>query len=219
LHVEPGELDLDRFDAFVERARNALDQGGAADAADDVEAGLSLWRGEPFADIEGEPIAAAEGPRLRERRLSGLELRADALLALGRREELVAELEGLIATEPYRERLREQHILALYRAGRQKEALEAYRTARAALVDELGVEPGASLQELERRILQQDPELAAKARPNLFHEIGAAVDPDEAATQVKVMDFATETLGRERAEELRDAGSALSIDAFATLSR
>ena len=99
--------------------------------------------------------------RLNELRLAAVELRNDAELALGRHDALLAELESLVSEEPFRERLREQHILALYRAGRQKDALDAYRAARHTFVDELGIEPGAALQELERSILRQDPLLAA----------------------------------------------------------
>jgi predicted ATPase len=163
--VEERELDLARFERLVENGGRALAESRAADAADDLRAALALWRGSALADLGGEPVAEAEAPRLEDRRLGAHELLNDAQLALGQHEELVPELEGLIAAEPYRERFRAQHMLALYRAGRQKEALEAYRAAREALVDELGVDPGPELQELERQILRHDPALAAPVAP------------------------------------------------------
>ena len=155
------ELDLSRFGRLVESGTRALAEGRPADAADDLRAALGIWRGSALADLGGEPVAEAEAPRLEDRRLGAHELLNDAELALGRHEELVPELERLIAAEPYRERFRAQHVLALYRAGRQTEALAAYRAARDALVEELGVDPSPDLQELERRILRHDPSLAA----------------------------------------------------------
>ncbi|MEN3341097.1 MAG: hypothetical protein V7644_501 [Actinomycetota bacterium] len=165
LRLDGAELDLARFEKLVERASAALASGAPADAAEDVRAALGLWSGSPLADLAGEPLAEAEAGHLEERRLHALELRNDAGLALGRHEELVPELERLIAAEPYRERFRAQHVLALYRSGRQTDALEAYRAARELLVEELGVDPGPELQELERRILRHDPALAAPDAP------------------------------------------------------
>jgi predicted ATPase/DNA-binding SARP family transcriptional activator len=161
MRTEPGELDLDRFSRLVERGRRSLADGHAADAAEDLRQALELWLGPPLADLGGEPIAEAEAARLDDLRLQALELRNESELALGRHGELVAELEALIADQPYRERLREQYVLALYRSGRQKEALDAYREARSALLDELGVEPGPALRELERGILRHDASLSA----------------------------------------------------------
>jgi DNA-binding SARP family transcriptional activator len=125
LHVEPGELDLDRFEQLVAQARNALDQERPAAAADDLDTALALWRGAALADLAGEGAAQATGRELEERRLGAVELRNDALLALGRHDEVLSRLERLIAEHPYRERLRAQQILGLYRAGRQTEALAA----------------------------------------------------------------------------------------------
>jgi predicted ATPase/DNA-binding SARP family transcriptional activator len=161
LPLAGAELDLSRFERLVEGGTRALADGRPADAADDLRAALALWRGSALADLGGEPVAEAEASRLEDRRLGAYELLNDAELALGRHEELVPELERLIAAEPYRERFRAQHVLALYRAGRQTEALAAYRAARDALVEELGVDPSPELQELERRILRHDPSLAA----------------------------------------------------------
>lgn len=165
LQLEPAELDLNRFEQLVEAAADALSAGRAADAAEDLRRALVLWIGAPLADLAGEPVHEAEAAQLEERRLRALELLHDAELALGRHDELVAELERLIAAEPYRERFRAQHALALYRSGRQVDALAACRAARELLVGELGIDPGPELQELERRILQHDPTLAAPDAP------------------------------------------------------
>ena len=161
VRTEPGELDLEQFDRLVERGRRALEGDRPADAAEDLRRALELWHGPALADLAGEPIAETQTGRLEDLRLRAVELRNDSELALGRHDALLTELESLVAEHPYRERLREQHILALYRSGRQKEALDAYRDARSALLDELGVEPRPALRELERAILQHDPSLAA----------------------------------------------------------
>jgi predicted ATPase len=161
--VEPGELDLERFEQLAERGRRALAAGRANDAADDLGRALALWTGPALADLADEPLAASEAGRLEELRLAAVETRNDAELELGRHDALAANLEPLVAEQPFRERFREQLVLALYRAGRQADALEAYRAARSALVEELGVEPGPALQELERMILRHDPALAPRA--------------------------------------------------------
>ena len=137
-----------------------MSAGRASDAAESAGLALNIWRGSALADLGGEAVAATEAPPLEERRLDVREVLNDAELALGRHDQLLPELERLIAEEPYRERFRAQQVLALYRAGRQKEALEAYRAARDVLVEELGVDPGAELQELERSILRHDAALA-----------------------------------------------------------
>jgi predicted ATPase/DNA-binding SARP family transcriptional activator len=164
LPLEPDELDAERFDRLVERARAALDAGRPLAAAEDLRAALGLWRGSALADLAEHPVARRAGA-LEARRVHALELRNDAELELGRHAELLGELAALVEAEPYRERFREQQVLALYRAGHQKEALEAYREARRVLVDELGVDPGPGLRELERAVLRQDPALDAPARP------------------------------------------------------
>lgn len=160
-NLEECELDLDRFEGLVARAERALAAGDADDAASDVEAALALWRGPALTDLADEPLGAVEAGPLNDSRLRALEIRNEALLALGEHSALVAELERLISDEPYRERLHEQYVLALYRDGRQKEALEAYQAARRMLSEELGVEPGGGLRELERAILRHEPSLAA----------------------------------------------------------
>lgn len=159
LRVEPGELDLASFEELVADSRDAE----ADVAAQRLRAALDLWRGEPLADVGYAAYAPAEAARLEELRLEALERRLEYELELGAGGELVAELEQLIAAHPYREGLRRRLMLALFRAGRQAEALDAYRAARRVLIDELGVEPSPELQELERAILRQDPALRPPA--------------------------------------------------------
>jgi len=163
LSVESGALDADRFEALLARARDLLEPDPGTAAATLREA-LELWRGPAFADLAYEPFLQPEIARLEERRLSGIEERIEADLALGRHAELVAELETLVSRHPLRERFRAQLMLALYRSGRQAEALSAYQSARRTLVDELGIEPSPALKELEGRILNHDESLAAPPR-------------------------------------------------------
>ena len=163
IRVEPDELDLHRFERLVDEGRDLLARGLAADASQRLRDALSLWRGQPLADFAYESFAQAAIARLEEIRLSAVELRIDADLVLGRHDELVGELEALIADHPLRERLRACLMTALYRSGRQAEALGAYQNARRALVDELGIEPSPALQELERAILRQDRSLDVNA--------------------------------------------------------
>jgi DNA-binding SARP family transcriptional activator len=158
VRVEPGELDLHRFERLVDEGRSLLARGLKAEASDRLRDALSLWRGPALADFAYESFAQAPIARLEEIRLAAVELRIDADLALGRHHELVGELEGLVAEYPHRERLRRFLMTALYRSGRQAEALDAYQAARRALV-ELGIDPSPALQELERAILRQDPSL------------------------------------------------------------
>jgi peptide/nickel transport system substrate-binding protein len=153
-------LDATRFQALVEEARHEE----PAAAAPRLAEALALWRGPPLADFAYEPFAQDEIRRLEELRLSALEDRGEADLALGQHEEVISELESLAREHPLRERLQGLRLIALYRCGRQAEALEAYRTTRRRLVDELGVEPGPELKELERRILEQDPSLEPPRR-------------------------------------------------------
>ena len=157
LVLEHEQLDLHRFDTAVAEARAALDAGEAQRAADRFRKALSLWRGPALTEFASEPFAQAEGTRLEERRVHALEGRLEAELALGHHGAAVGELEALIAQHPLRERLRSQHMLALYRSGRHAEALASYQAFRRTLAEELGIEPSASLRELERQMLQQDP--------------------------------------------------------------
>ncbi len=162
LELSPEQLDLARFRRLREEARR-----DPTSAAEKLEEALALWRGPALAEFAGEPFAQVERLRLEEERLEALEERIEAELAVGRQAALVGELEALVATHPLRERLRRQLMLALYRCGRQAEALAAYREARRLLVEELGIEPGRALQQLEQAILRQDPalELVPSAAP------------------------------------------------------
>lgn len=159
LRVSPEQLDLTRFEHLADQATRAFEQGDARSAANLLTAALGLWTGPPLADLADEPFARIAIQRLEEVRLAALEQRIDAELALGNHARLVAELEELVAAQPLRERFRGQLMLALYRSGRQAEALGAYRQAREVLVEEFGIEPTPALRELERAILAQDPGL------------------------------------------------------------
>lgn len=157
LRVQGDRLDLTRFERLLAEARK---EAAPEAKASKLRAALSLWRGAPLADLGHAPFAQPEIHRLEELRLVALEERIDAELAIGRHADAVADLEPLIAEHPLRERLRAQLMVALYRAGRQAEALRAYQDARRALVDELGLEPSPSLRALEKQVLAQDPALA-----------------------------------------------------------
>jgi DNA-binding SARP family transcriptional activator len=165
LEIDPEQLDLVRFRALAAEGRAALAEGDPGRAADAFREALGLWRGDPLADFAYEPFAQAEIDRLEELRLAALEDRIQADLELGRHAEVVVELERLVERHPLRERLRGQQMLALYRSGRQAEALEAYRDARRALTEELGIEPSRELRELERAILDQEPALDHAVSP------------------------------------------------------
>ena len=159
LVVERDALDLHRFERLVDEGRSLLARGLAADAAKRLRDALSLWRGPALADFGYESFAQPAIARLEEIRLAAVELRIDADLALGHHDELVGELEALVAEHPFRERLRIGLMTALYRSGRQAEALDAYQNARRALVDGLGIEPSPALHALEAAILRQDRSL------------------------------------------------------------
>src|SRR3989454_6242455 len=165
LRVGRDELDADRFERLVEEGRRVLGAGSPRLATRTLLEALALWRGPALADFALDSFAQTEIARLEEVRVSALADRIDADLALGRHEELVSELEALVAENPLRERLRGQLMLALYRASRQADALEVYRQTRELLRVELGLEPSKALQLLERSILQQDAALELGARP------------------------------------------------------
>ena len=164
LELGTGELDLERFERLRAEGRDALERGDPGAAAEQLRAALGLWRGEALTDIGFEPFVQAEAARLEGLRLDAVQDRIDADLTTGRAGELVGELERLVAAEPLRERFWAQLMLALYRSGRQAEALDAYRRARHTLVSELGIEPGPELRDLERRILAHDPTLGRGPR-------------------------------------------------------
>ena len=164
LQTARGQVDVDRFDELVAEGRRALHAGDPRLASDRFGVALALWRGPPLADFSYEPFAQGEIARLEEERLAALEDRIDADLALGEHAALVSELDSLVREHPLRERLQAQLMLALYRCGRQAEALERYQDARRELVDQLGIEPGRALRELEQSILEQDSALDLPAR-------------------------------------------------------
>jgi DNA-binding SARP family transcriptional activator len=159
--VEAGELDIERFERLMRAGSDALDRDDPDVAGARLREALALWRGPPLADVAYASFAQPEIARLEERRSVALEQRIDADLALGRHADVLGDLEALVAEHPLRERPRAQLMLALYRSGRQAEALEAFQNARDVLVGELGVEPGPPLRELQAAILRHDPGLAA----------------------------------------------------------
>jgi DNA-binding SARP family transcriptional activator len=177
LRVEPGELDLDEFRKLTGEAKDATDAGRVEDAAALFRQADALWRGPALPELADVSSARAELARIEELKLAAVEMRFDADLASGRDAELVPELERYVADEPYRERLRGQLMLALYRAGRQAEALDIYQRGRRTLSDDLGIEPGPALQDLQLQILRHDPGLAATRRPGQRTEatLGPAV--------------------------------------------
>jgi DNA-binding SARP family transcriptional activator len=161
IRVDPAELDMARFEAHLDAARAAARDGSWDAAATHARGALQLWRGDPLADVESDALATRERPRLAELQVKALELRIEADLHLGGHAEVIAELRQLAAEHPLRERICGLLMLALYRDGRQAEALAAYQRARDVLVEELGVEPGPGLSELHQQILSADPALAA----------------------------------------------------------
>jgi predicted ATPase/DNA-binding SARP family transcriptional activator len=160
LRVFPAELDVAQFEQLIFEGRDALTAGAAVEAVQLLDQAMTLWRGPPLADFRYEPFAQAEIARLEELQLACLEERNEAHLALGLAGALTAELGRMVTDHPLRERLRGQLMLALYRSGRQAEALEAYRQFRRTLTDELGLEPSSALRELQAAILRHDPVLA-----------------------------------------------------------
>ena len=186
LRLDPDRLDSHRFERLVAEGRSELAGGHPGRAVSAFEGALSLWRGAPLAELAYEPFAQREIARLDDLRVAAREQLIEARLALGAHAEVVGQLETLIGEHPYRERLRAQLMLALYRSDRQAEALQAYQDARRTLVDELGIEPGERLRELERAILAQDPAL----------HLAAAEEP--AGAEPTVEDKRSAFVGRQR---------------------
>jgi YVTN family beta-propeller protein len=180
VRVGPGQLDLERFERLLGEGSGALAEGAPERALELLREALGLWRGPPLAEFTYDAFAQREIARLEELHLTMVEQRVEAELALGRHAQLIGELESLVELHPFRERLRAQLMLALYRAGRQTEALQAYQHARRTLVDEVGIEPGQPLRELERAILAQDPALdppaADTAAPPAEHAAAPRVE-------------------------------------------
>ena len=201
LRMDHDSLDLHRFETLVSDGTELLERGRAQDAAVLLRESLALWRGPALADVADEGVLRQAAARLDELRLVALERRIQADLACGRHTELVGELEALATEYPLRERPRALQMLALYRCGRQADALAAYRTARATLVEQLGIEPGAELQELERAILQHDPALdlgptrrrAIESRARVV--LVAALELEAAATLLRLAEPLTRIAG------------------------
>ena len=180
ISVPAGELDVSRFESLLGSARAAAADGSWNAAAAQARAALALWRGDPLADVPSERLVAREGPRLAELRLQALEVRIGADLYLGRHGEVIAELQRLAGAHPLREHLHALLMLALYRDGRQAEALAAYQQARQVLAEELGTEPGTELRELHQQMLTGDPALAA-AQPGRAAAVAPASPQGPAA--------------------------------------
>lgn len=159
IRVTTTELDVARFEAHVRAAGAAAQDRSWGAACAEACAALSLWRGEPLADVDSDLLAARQVPRLTDMRLRALEVRIDADLHLGRHAELITELRWLANAHPLREHLHAQLMIALYRDGRQAEAFAAYRHARRLLVEELGAEPSVQLRQLHQEMLAADPSL------------------------------------------------------------
>src|SRR5215208_836042 len=183
LRVAPGALDAARFEELTAAGRRALADGSVEHAGSLLREALGLWRGRAFEEFLDADVGAAESDRLAELRLAALEDRVEADLRLGRHRELVAELEGLVRDQPLRERPWAQLLLALYRSGRQADALLAYQRARSVLVEELGIDPGGELRRLHAAVLAQDPGLelqptgevaAARELPEALYAVGPA---------------------------------------------
>jgi len=229
LELAPERVDVHRFARLAQEGRAALHADDAAGAEGALREALALWRGPALADFLYEPFAQTEIARLEELRTVVLEERIDADLALGRHAELAAELEALVQSQPLRERPRAQLMLALYRSGRQADALAAYRAARETLVEELGIDPGPELRELEAAILRQDASLlleeAEVARPAMQYRrlasilfcdvvdsmaIAAALDPESlAGVQRRYFETVSATILRHGGTVEKYAGDAV----------
>jgi class 3 adenylate cyclase len=200
LEIDPSCLDVHRFIRLAAEGREALAAGDAAAASTILRDALALWRGPALADFTYEPFAQTEIARLEELRLVALEERIEADLALGRQAELVSELEAIVDSQPLRERPRAQLMLAFYRAGRQGDALAAYRAARDTLVEELGVEPGPRLKGLEAAILRQDesllPEAEARVPAMEFRRLVTVLFADVVESMALAETLDAEALGR-----------------------
>ena len=220
LAIEPDEVDARGFERLLAEGRR-LAERGAPGAVARLEAALALWRGPALADFAYEDFAQPERARLEEARLAALEDRIEAKLAAGCHHELAGELEQLVTANPLRERLRGQLMVALYRSGRQAEALNVYQDARSLLRDELGLDPSPTLRQLEQAILAQDPALlpVVGARPAARHNLPARVTSFVGRQQE--MKELRKLLGRHRLVTLIGAGgagkSSLALELAASL--
>jgi peptide/nickel transport system substrate-binding protein len=176
LHVRDGELDLDQFECFADEGQTALRAGDAKKAAQLLRQALSLWRGQALEDVRLDSFVTGEIRGIEDRRLAAYEDLIEAELECGRTAEVIPELEQLVRLNPLRERLQAQLMLALYRSGRQADALAAYRNTRRRFANELGIEPGPELRQLEQAILRQDPALLLEATAFHIAEAGRTAE-------------------------------------------
>ena len=165
LHVDREQVDVGRFERGLQEGERALENRDAQRACEELREALGLWRGAPLSDFTYQPFAQGEIARLQEMRLVALEARIDADLALGHHTQVVGELEALVREHPMREAVRAQLMIALYRCGRQADALDVYREGRKLISEELGLEPGPALRDVEAKVLAQSPDLAAPVVP------------------------------------------------------
>ena len=197
LEVEAEAIDAVRFENQVRSALPMVETDPES-AATTLRDALALWRGHPYADIDSRAVLEPEITRLRELRLTALEARIDADLALGRHRELTGELEALTVEHPLREKFRAEHMLALYRSGRQTEALRGFERTRSYLADEIGISPSKELADLEQRVLEQDPDLDLPAAPSVTQRAVLVVEvagaEDSARMAESELQAITETL-------------------------
>jgi DNA-binding SARP family transcriptional activator len=203
IRVAAGELDLGRFEALTDEAGRALDRGETEAGVDLLRRALALCYGDPLADLASVPFAIPAIQRLEEMRLAALEQRLEAEVKLGRHRELIGELEALVETNPLRERLRATLMVALYRSGRQAEALAVFRAGRTLLVDQLGLEPSSLLRGLERAILTHDPSLEREAPDSAAQEdVRSILTVSGAARSLDALLSIAEPLARGPSREL-----------------
>ncbi len=220
--VDPDWVDAHRFIRLVQQARRRAEQNAPVEAIGLYDDALALWRGDPLAEFVGEPWARAEISRLAALRMAAIEERNTLRLVLGQHAELVAELEDLTARYPLQERLHGQLMLALYRSGRQAEALAAYQRVRQVLDDELGLEPSAELRALEQAVLRQDAKLnpPARARPTAQHNLPARLT--SFVGRRRELDEVLRLLGQSRLVTLTGPGGAgktsLAVEAAARVT-
>lgn len=213
LVVDRDAVDAHRFDGAVHAAAFDLTAGDhdPANVLDRLDTALSWWRGAALDDVAGEPFAIGEAARLEELRLTAIELRYEAALALGRHHEVASDLAALVGEHPLREKLHAQLMLALYRSGRQADALRAFAAARETLIDELGIEPGPELRELERRILDHDPNLVPVVTEPLRPPPLAPADLVSGRLPAAVTTLIGRDVELERVIRLLDRGRAVTL--------
>ncbi len=215
LAADPARMDAVEFEQAVARAAELVETD-PAEASQRLRAALALWRGHAYADLPGTFALELEARRLEELRLRAVEARIDAELALGRHAELAGELEVLCEENPVRERFRAQHMLALYRSGRQAEALRAYQKTRAYLGDELGLEPSPELQELQHLILNQDPSLLPDTEPRVHTQAFLLTDVEDSTV---LWELHTEAMRAAMAEHDRVVLSAVEAEGGEVVKR